>query len=236
MLARPILFVALGLWLLPADDAHAGRRSLRVDVGAWYPSVPVIPYQGIATEACPGAGVNGSLVNEPLYQQGFVGWNSIWFQAAATDGLVLSEFYCQHSRPYQALADPSEYLNATVFPADEQGLAGMVGGNTDGAVSAIRYSFLQADPNGEFNRQWAFYFFPDGLTVVALYGVPTGDSVYPSEMIFDNQSPYETFWSSTRDGFTGQYFCFQGRSYIGDCVPPEPPPPEQILVDGFEAE
>jgi len=204
-------------------------------VGAWNPAVPIVPYDGAAEQECPGSGVTASLNSEPLWQQGYVIWKSIYFQMAPSDGLVLSQFFCQFSRPYQLFADPAEYLNDTVFPTDEQGLAGMVGDNTDKAVSAIRYSYLQSDPNGEFGRQWAFYFFPDDLTVVALYGVPEGGAVFPYEMIFDLfEPPYPTLWSSTVDGFTGQYFCFQGREYIGDCVPPEPPPPEEIFISGFE--
>lgn len=238
MFKRPsLLFLALlSVSLLATDDAQAGRRSIRVDVTAWDTAIAIVPYEGAATEACPGSGVSASLVVEPLYQQGFVQWNSIMFQMALTNGLVLTDFYCQHSRAYEPSADPAEYLNETVFAADEQGLASMVGANTDDAVSAIRYSFLQSDINGEFNRQWAFYFFPDDLTVVALYGVKPGETVYPFELIYDLIPPYPAIWSSTEDGFSGQYFCFEGRDYIGDCVPPEPPVPEEVFDDGFEAE
>ncbi|MDZ4728880.1 MAG: hypothetical protein SH820_02945 [Xanthomonadales bacterium] len=134
--------------------------------------------------------------------------------------------------------NPSEYLNSSTFPAEERDLAYWIGANTDNAVSAIRYSFLGQENNQLIGRQWAFYFFPNDLTVVALYGVPDDGATYLYESISDfslgsTEQDY-LLWESVRDGFDGQYFCFQGKEFIGDCVPPAPPPPDEIFVDGFE--
>ena len=227
--------LALILCLFAMCEAEAGRRGLRIDFGAWYPPVAIVPYQGVATEGCPGASVNGSPYNPPLHHHGAIGINPLYFQTATFYDLVLTEFYCQHSRPYQAFADPGTYLNETTLPSDEQGLAGMIGANTNNAVTASRYSFLGQNANGYFGRQWAFYFFPEGLMVVALYGVPDDGSTGPYESILDLSEPVDwLLWDSDRDGYTGQYWCFQDLEYIGDCVPPEPEPPEMLHLDGFE--
>jgi hypothetical protein len=114
----------------------------------------------------------------------------------------------------------------------------MIGPNTDNSVSAIRYSFVGEFEGSYFGRQWAFYFFPDNLTVVALYGVPDDSSTYEMESIIDFDLPSANdewlLWNSQRDGYYGQYFCFQDGAYIGDCVPAAPPPPEMIFQDSFE--
>jgi hypothetical protein len=217
-------------------QAEAGRRSIRIDFGAWHAAIAFEPFVAPDNPDCPGAGVSGSPFFEPLYQTGYVSWNSLYFQTATFDGLPLDQFYCQHSRPYQPFLDVSEYLNSTSFSPAENDLAYWIGTNTDNAVSAIRYSYLGMENNEWIGRQWAFYFFPNDLTVVALYGVPDDGSTYPYESISDFTLPPEDYllWESERDGFDGQYFCFQGREYIGDCVPPAPPPPEMIFLDSFE--
>jgi len=218
-----VLFVSM--LLLPVPDAEAGRRGLRVDFGAWSQGIPFEPHVGPDTGQCAGAGVSASFAVPPFWQQGYVN-RGILFQTTAFDGLDMDEFYCQHSQPYTPFADPSQYLNETSFPEDERDLAYMIGPNTDNAVSGIRYAFMGTNSQGLYGRQWVFYFFPDDLMVVSLHGVPEGSMTYPYESIMDFSEPVDwLIWDSERDGFTGQYFCFQDGEYIGDCVPPAPPPP-----------
>jgi hypothetical protein len=222
--------------MFSTGSAEAGRRSIRIDFGAWGPQYEIYPFEPDQNPMCPGAYVSGSPYFEPYYLLGSVGWNGLYFQTATFYGLNLNIYYCQHSKPYQAFANPSEYLNSSTFPEEERDLAHWIGANTDNAVTAIRYSFLGYENSQLIGRQWAFYFFPDELTVVALYGVPDDGSTYPYESIsdFSLEAPDYLLWESVRDGFDGQYFCFQGKEYIGDCVPPAPPPPEEIFMNSFE--
>jgi hypothetical protein len=157
-----------------------------------------------------------------------VDWNGLQFTTSAFEGL--NRFYCQSSRPYQPGLFPEEYLNESIFPADEADLAALIGSNTDNAVSALRYSFLGDYPGYLYGRQWTFYFFPDERTVVALHGVAENQATY--EWIWDELDGLYVFSAQT-DYWDGEYFCFDGRYYIGDCVT-APPPPEQIHQNGFE--
>lgn len=226
--------------LLVVTTAEAGRRGVRIDFGAWGSSIAIAPWVG-SSDDCPGAGVfgEGDPNSPPINHRGYIIWNNLYFQTATFFDPPLSQFYCQFSNPYSQLnSDPAFYLNEQSFPAEEQDLAHFIGPNTINAVTALRYSFLGFGSGGSFGRQWAFYFFPDELTVVALYGVPDDGSTYSTESIIDLQLPSADdewlLWNSQRDGFGGQYFCFQGREYIGDCVPPAPPPPEILFLDSFE--
>jgi len=226
-----LMLLTLSVGLFSALDAQAGRRSIRIDLGAWLQPVSIPPYVGESTGTCSGAGVYGS-PNPPQY--GWVSWNGYFFKTRSYSGEPLDEFYCQKARLYSFSLDLSEYLNESVFPADEAGLAYMVGENTDNSVQATRYSFLDTSTAQATGRQWAFYFFPDDLTVVALHGVPDDGSTPPSEGIYHLATAEWIWWSDT-DGFSGQYFCFQGETYIGDCVGPPPPPPEEVFINGFES-
>jgi len=225
-----LMLLTLSVGLFSALDAQAGRRSIRIDLGAWLQPVSIPPYVGESTGTCSGAGVYGS-PNPPQY--GWVSWNGYFFKTYSNQSLLLDQFYCQHARAYSPVFDPSEYLNESIFPPDEDGLAYMIGDNLDNSVSAVRYSFLDNSTSPPSGRQWTFYFFPNDLTVVALYGVPDDGSLSPGEGIYKLGS--EWIWWEETDGFTGQYFCFQGDSYIGDCVGPPPPPPEEIFISGFES-
>jgi hypothetical protein len=233
----PVIVIAS---LLAVSLAEAGRRSIRIDLGAWGNSVPITPWQG-SNENCPGAGVfgEGDPNFPPIQHRGYIIWNDIYFQTATFYDPPLDSFFCQFSAPYDpGFSTPFTYLNFASFPPEEADLAYFIGLNTNNAVSGLRYSFLGFGNSGSFGRQWVFYFFPDGLTVVGLYGVPDDGSTYATESIIDLQLPSANdewlLWNSQRDGFSGQYFCFQGRQYIGDCVPPAPPPPEEVFMDGFE--
>jgi len=226
----PVIVIAS---LLAVSLAEAGRRSIRIDFGAWGPARPIDLWTNTST--CPWAsGVSG---NPGVYLYAFVYRDSVVFQTATFyEPDSFTEGYCQLSRPYQAGLSTDEYLNEAAFPEEERDLAYMIGPNTNNAVSAVRFSFLGQDNQDLFGRQWAFYFFPNDLLVVGLYGVPNDGSTYPFESIFD-QNTFAYVWESVRDGFDGQYFCFQGQEYIGDCVPPAPPPPPppvEVFMDGFE--
>jgi len=164
----------------------------------------------------------------PTLFWGWVNWNNYQFLTSAFEGL--NSFYCQQSRPWTPGAYPEEYLNREILPADEADLANMIGSNTNNAVSAIRYSFLGDYPQFLYGRQWTFYFFPDGLTVVALYGPQDGQTTY--EGIWDFNYP-GYIWKADVNVWNGEYFCFRDGDYISDCVTP-PPPPEEIFRDGFE--
>lgn len=230
-----VALLALGI----VADAEAGRRSIRIDLGAWDSAIEFTPFSG-SSEDCPGAGVfgEGDPNFPPINHRGYIIWNNLYFQTANFNTPALSSFYCQNSNPYNpGNPNPLYYLNEESFPAEERDLAHFIGPNLNNAVSAIRYSFLGFS-GGSYGRQWAFYFFPNDLTVVALYGVPDNGSTYPMESIIDLTLPSADdewlLWNSQRDGFNGEYFCFQGREYIGDCVPPAPPPPDEIFLDGFE--
>jgi len=227
-------YLALTLALsFAVTSAEAGRRGIRIDFGAWGAAQNIDLWTNESN--CPFySGVSGSPGN---YLYAFVYRNSVVFQAATFyEPNSYTEGYCQFSRPYQSGLSTDEYLNKAAFPPEEWDLAYMIGSNTNNAVTAVRFSFLGQDSNGLFGRQWAFYFFPNNLMVVALYGVPDDGSTYPFESIFD-QVAFEYIWESVRDGFDGQYFCFQDEEYIGDCVPPAPPPPpppEIVFRDNFE--
>lgn len=224
-----LVCAAMLLFACPTQS-EAGRRGLRVDLGAWNEAHEIV--LGAGNGACPEAGWDAEVpVFEPAptILWGWVTWNDLEFRTSAFEGL--NSFYCQTSRAYQPGALPEEYLNQAIFPADEADLGALIGDNEDNAVSALRYSFL-GDHSGFplYGRQWAFYFFPNQLTVVALHGVEDNQPTY--EWIWDKLDLVYVF-NAQINYWDGEYFCFDGRSYIGDCVTP-PPPPEQMFLNGFE--
>jgi hypothetical protein len=226
MSAQTRTFFTLILVLIMSSDLMAARRGLRVDFGAWGDGSAMGP-----PDCSDGSTTSGSVT-----------WSGIRFV-----GSFLSTYnydaYCQSPAAYVEGMSTSEYLNEDSVPEDEAGLAAKIGANTDNSVTAIRYSFLD---RGRFDEnvlgfQWAFYFFSNGVTLVALYG-----NVDLGAFNFD---PYivqsgEFLWDSEVDGFDGEYFCFNGTTFIGfwdgegggspsaGCQIPTPP--EIILVDGFE--
>lgn len=216
--------------LVVATEAQAGRRALRVDQGAW--NVPQPISLGGGTGACPEAGFD---IDVPVFNPGpsigygWVDWMGFRFMTSGFDGL--DTFYCQTSKQWTQGADPGEYLNEEIFPEDEADLAYAIGPNTDNAVTAVRYSFVDDYPQVTYGRQWTFYFFANGTTIVALHGVQDNQSTY--EYIYDYDELAYVFRAET-DYWDGGYFCFQGKWYYGDCVAPVPPPPEEYLIDGFE--
>lgn len=215
--------------LAAAPGAEAGRRGLRVDLGAWSEAQEIALGGG---ETCTAAGWDAQVPSPgpgPTVFWGWVWWEGLQFTTSAFEGL--NSFYCQYSKPYTPGAFEEEYLNAAVFGPDEADLAAMIGANQDNAVHAARYSFLGDYPEFLYGRQWAFYFFPDGLTVVALHGAADGQATY--EWIYDPNVGY--LWQAATDFWDGGYFCFQNGAFLGDCVAPTPPP-EEIFRNGFEPE
>lgn len=227
-----LLLRTVPLFLLPLTDAEAGRRGLRVDVGAW--NTPQNIAYGGGFGACPEAGWDAEESNPGqtptvyLYW-GWVDWLGLEFRTSGFQGL--DTFTCESSKSYTPGASPEEYLNAAIFPPDEADLAAMIGANTGNSVTAMRYSYLGPFGGGYYGRQWTFYFFPAGLTVVALHGAQDGQDTF--EWIFDHTNGVYV-WDALADGWSGEYLCFQDGFYVGDCVPPAPPPPEDIFINGFE--
>lgn len=221
--------LAVPLLLLSISSAEAGRRGLRVDAGAW--NAPQEISLGGGSGACPEAGWDAEV---PIFEPGptifwgWVDWLGLEFRTSGFEGLSI--FTCQTSKPYTPGAAPEEYLNQAIFPPDEADLAYMIGPNTDNAVTAIRYSWLGEFSGGYYGRQWTFYFFSSGGTIVALHGVLEGQETF--EWIYDHENG-EYVWRAEDSAWDGGYFCFQGF-YYGDCVPPAPPPPEEVFWDSFE--
>lgn len=182
--------LALLVLLAPSLDADA-RRGVRVDEGAWTDAID------IPSPDCPGAADGSTLVT----------WRAHVF-SGRDDAAHLFDTYCQTTLPGQfdsnALFDPSEAV-----------LAQMVGENLDDRVTAIRYSFLDGVPFDDATGfQWAFYQFPFGGGIVALYGFDD------PPIVLDDRSyilrDHTRYWDGARDGYEGEFFCFQDDRFLGD--------------------
>ena len=159
----PSLKVLLGFSLLLVSlDTEAARRAIRVEFNEWDEA------QNIGSVDCPGSDAHSTEVL----------WNGIRFSGAG-DPVYLIESYCQHSFNYEG-DDFGAWVNEDYFNQEfvnEPGLADLFGPNkTEPLITAIRYTYLdgdrdELDTNG---FQWAFYFFPGGITIVALYGTRRG--------------------------------------------------------------
>ena len=194
--------VSLLLLLLWPGLADANRRSVRVDgFGNWTLFDDPNP-------ACFGWS-NGSTL---LLGPGLV-------FSGRDDPSHLTDTYCQ-------TPVPGTLTEASFFYPDETALAAMIGTNPGSRVTARRYSMLDR-PRFDFENpatgfQWTYYYFcpvraqagvcpQPGPTIVGLYGL--------EDTALDNRS-YITqsgvrIWDAARDGFTGQYFCFEGARYAG---------------------
>ncbi|HET6564864.1 MAG TPA: hypothetical protein VFG52_05580, partial [Xanthomonadales bacterium] len=106
---------SLSIFML--NEAQAGRRGVRVDLGAW--NAPQDISLGGGEGACPEAGWNAEV---PVFEPGptiFWGWVFLGEQEFRTSGFEgLNTFKCQTSKPYTPGAQPDEYLNEATFPAD----------------------------------------------------------------------------------------------------------------------
>jgi len=214
------------LLLVLSSDLQAARRSLRIDFGAWDDG------QALGTPDCPGS----------FSDQGLVIWKGFNFNGSFFD-VYNVDAYCQSAVTFDLNED--DYLNSTIFPSDESGLAAKIGDNDSAPfITGIRYTFLDGDRFEETTRgfQWAFYSFPNGITLVALYGeIPTGSFSFEPSIYEDDT----VIWDGIEDGYDGEYFCFNSSAFIGfwdggavgsspaaGCV--LPPPPEVIFEDGLE--
>jgi len=220
--------------VLLASDAFAGRRSIRIDIGAWNSPQPILGYD-FGGDTCPNAiymAWYNSILNKSFYY-GDVRWpeghtrpdglaTQVQFVTSTFEGL--NSFTCQTSRPYTEGAFPETYLNESIFPADEAWLGKMIGSNEDNAVHATRFSFLGEGPGGYYGRQWVFYWFSNGRTVVALYGAQEGQASY--EFIWDYSWDGIWLWKAEEHpDWNGDYFCFQDGVFESYC---------EVFKAGFE--
>jgi hypothetical protein len=187
----PRIAIAFLLLLLVPGLAEALRRGVRVDgFGTWNLFEDPNP-------TCFGWS-NGSTL---LLGPGLV-------FSGRDDPSHLTDTYCQ--TPVPGTLTQSEF-----FYPDETALAAMIGPNTDGSVFARRYSLLDR-PRFDFENpptgfQWTFYYFAQGGTIVGLYGL---EEVELDDRSYITQNGVRV-WDAARDGFDGQYFCFEGVRYVG---------------------
>ena len=186
------ILIVLLLLFLASTDAQAGRRSLRVDFGAWTEDG-----FAIGSADCPGTTVSSSGVS----------WQGFRFEADpfVPDEQYLVDSYCQTVAQYEDGLEDFEYLNSEIFFDDEAGLAAKVGTNTGlFPVEAIRYTFLDGDRFESETRgyQFAFYFFPNGITLATVYGDWTSSTAVDVTIHDGGQF----IWNGPYDG---EYFCFR---------------------------
>jgi hypothetical protein len=185
---RSVLALIL-LSVLTPGTADANRRGVRVDgFGTW-------DVYDDPNPACFGWS-NGSTL---LLGPGLV-------FSGRDDAVHLTDTYCQ-------VPTPGTLNESSFFYADETALAAMFGDNPGDRVTARRYSMLDAERfSGEATGfQWTYYYFAQGGTIVGLYGL--------EDTVLDNRSYISQngvrVWDAARDGFDGQYFCFEGVKYVG---------------------
>jgi hypothetical protein len=182
MPALPALVLALA-----AGEADASRRALRIDFGGEWTT------EALGTPQCAGTSATDTLVDFG----GFV-------FSGREDAAYLADAYCQ-------LSVDGVFSGSSFF--DEPGLQALIGDNTDNAVTAIRYAYLDADRFGApapEGFQWGFYFFPDGLTVVGLYGLV--DVALTATSYITQGATLR--WNGTM-GHDGEYFCIQDGAWLG---------------------
>lgn len=201
-------------WMFPSADALAARRTVRVDFGGEWDT------RQIGTADCPGSTVGSTLVLR----------DGITFSGRENAAHLVDD-YCQ-------ISIDDAWNSSSFFQGDETGLAALVGPNTDNAVRAIRYSYLDDirfdSPTG---FQWGFYLFPNQVTIVALYGLE-GTTLDATSYI---RQAGGFLWRADLDGYDGEYFCFLGNLYLGPWSgdPAEPGSAcmqalNTVFQDGFE--
>lgn len=180
------------LLVLAALDVSAQRRSVRVDAGSWTDPI------AIPSPSCPGAEAGSTLVT--IAGHVFSGRD---------DPAHLTNAYCQLTEPgsfssdsFDQFADPGEIV-----------LADMVGDNVDDRASAIRYAML--DDEFAFSAtgfQWAFYQFPSGGMIAALYGFEDPGFVFDASSYIEDG--HARHWDGAQHGYQGEYFCFQDERFL----------------------
>ena len=183
---RIFLIVVLVLFATPC---WAPPRGIRVDSSTnWN-------LGAIGTSDCPGTVANSILVTS-------MGYTFSGRASTPTEDYKTND-YCE-------VAVAGTLNSSTYFHFDETALATLFG---DGVgITGIRYSFLDnADPFSATGFQWAFYTFPSGATLVALYGLDGSvNGIVPDATSYISSS----VWDGTGGNYDGQYFCFQD-GYIG---------------------
>ena len=193
---KVLLCIAL---LLLSLETEAARRAIRIEFNEWDEA------QTIGSGDCPGSDGHSTEVL----------WNGIRFSGAGST-VYLTEAYCQHSFNYEG-DEFGDWVNEDYFNqgfVNEPGMADLFGSNdTEPLITAIRYTYLDGDRDepGTNGFQWAFYFFPGDITIVALYGL-TGITLDNTSYIKKGGT---SFWQGDVDGFDGEYFCFRNANYVG---------------------
>jgi len=192
MSTRTFGYLLAALFASVAMDASAARRGTRIDGfgGFWSNQL------AIGSVDCPGttAGVTAA---DTLVQR-------LGFTFSGRENAAHTAFtYCQ-------TASPGALIQANYTYPDEADLASLFG-NDPNAVTGIRYGFFDDDPFGgtPTGFQWAFYTFPNGVTVASLYGFETQTLDATSYI----NGPVAV-WNGAA-GYNGEYFCFRPNQYIG---------------------
>lgn len=178
--------------LLVSFDALAQRRGIRVDSGSWFDPIP------IPSASCPLLGPgNGTLVT----------WRGHVFSGRDNVAHTFNR-YCQYT-------EPTQFSGFAVFFDDsEDVLAQMVGSNFDDRVSAIRYAMLDGVPfDTATGFQWVFVQFPFEGAIVGLYGFDDPPVTLDTTSYISRNGV--KLWDAQRDGYNGEFFCFQGSTYLG---------------------
>jgi hypothetical protein len=187
-LARWLL---LGVLAILACDATAQRRGVRVDTGAWFAPID------IPSASCPLATAGSTLVT----------WRGHVFSGRDVPAHLFDP-YCQYT-------EPTQFSGFGVFFDDsEDVLAQMVGSNFDDRVSAIRYAMLDGVPfNNATGFQWVFVLFPFDGAIVGLYGFDDPPIALDTRSYISRGGT--KLWDGGRDGYEGEFFCFEGGTYRG---------------------
>jgi len=200
----PFILAAILFFMMSVTDAMAARRSLRIDFNAWSAAHDITD-----PDFCPRYFAGSALIRGTLV-----------FQNNQFPDPYLANAYCQDIPNWNSFDDPptDEYLNSEIFSPDEAGLAAKIGENRDpDPVTAERYTFLDGDEFDEntSGNQWAFYAFPNGVVLVALYGEAPIQAEGYSPFIYRSPDSDDVIWEATTNGFDGQYFCFEFGEFIG---------------------
>ena len=199
-----VRFTTLGALLVLCDPANAIRRSTRVDAGGWSDQ------KAFGSSDCPGtlALSGNAAASLPL------DWGSYRFHGNG-DTAYTYNMYCQYTLPGEFNSSSMEFLDPP-----EPALRSLVGANTNDAVTGIRYTWMTADfLFGGPSFQWAFFSFPNGVTIVALYGLLDMDPFPPEPLVLDGSTAIKqgtaTLWSAAGNSFDGEYFCFLDGEFAG---------------------
>jgi hypothetical protein len=203
-LNTPAILVGIIFFMMSVADATAGRRALRIDFDAWSAAHNITD-----TDFCPRYFSGSALIR-----------GAFVFQNDQFPDPYLTNAYCQDIPVWDPFSQPDvySYLNSEVIPSDEAGLAAKIGENRGvEPITAERYTFLDGDEfeDGTSGYQWAFYSFPNGVTLVALYGDSPVQSDGYSPFIYYSPDSDDLIWKATINGFDGQYFCFELGEFIG---------------------